>query len=312
MQTLKYVVVTAARNEAGYLENTIASMTAQTRQPMRWVIVDDGSTDATPDIAARAAAEHSWIKVIRRADRGFRKVGGGNVDAMYEGFADVAELDYDLLSVVDADLKFDPHYFELLLDKFAYHPRLGIAGGRVHDLVNGELIRMSSLPEMTFGVVKCWRRACFEQIGGIARHPGWDGLDCYKAMMHGWQTRTFEDEAMLIQHLRPTGSSQKGVFTGRVRRGRGHYVMGAHPIWTLASALYHVQEPPFVLGSLFVIYGYLKAWMQGESCLVDAPVQRFMREWQMRRLRDFWKNKPATLSLENYAPPHSQATGRQP
>ena len=289
MTTMKYVVVTAARNEADYIENTIESLTAQTVRPMQWVIVDDGSSDATPVIAARVAAQHDWIKLIRRQDRGFRKVGGGNVDAMYKGFESLTHLDYDLLSVVDADLRFGPDYFATLLAKFESDPKIGIAGGRVYDLVNGRLVRMKCRPEMTFGVIKCWRRACFEEIGGIARHPGWDGLDCYTAMMRGWRTRTFEDEELKIEHLRPTGSSQKNVYTGRIRRGRGQYMMGAHPLWVLGSALYHVLEPPPVIASACVIYGYVWAWLQGEKRSVDDQLMRFIRSWQMRTMREFWK-----------------------
>jgi glycosyltransferase involved in cell wall biosynthesis len=289
MSKLKYIVITAARNEATYIENTIQSMVSQTILPLRWVIVDDGSTDKTPEIIARVAAKHEWIKLIRRRDRGFRKVGGGNVEALYEGMEAITDFDFDVLSVVDADLRFGPTYFASLLARFECLPQLGIAGGRVHDLVNGQLIRLRSRPEMTFGAIKCWRRDCFEDIGGIARHPGWDGLDCYKAMMNGWQTWTFEDESLRITHLRPIGSSQKSVYTGRIRRGRGLYIMGAHPLWALASALYHIMEPPRVVASLCVIYGYLKAWLQREPKSVDARTMRFIRGWQMRTLAQFWK-----------------------
>ena len=42
---LNYVLVTAARNEGRFIERTLRSVVAQTRLPLHWVIVDDGSTD---------------------------------------------------------------------------------------------------------------------------------------------------------------------------------------------------------------------------------------------------------------------------
>ena len=290
MSNLKYVVITAARNEADYIENTIQSLTAQTVLPLQWIIVDDGSTDATAEIASRAADKHDWIKVIRRGDRGFRNVGGGNVDAIYDGLENLAEVDYDLLSVVDADLRFGPDYFAVLLGKFKSNPKLGIGAGRVYDLIDGKERKLRSRPEITFGALKCWRRACFQEIGGIGRHPGWDGVDCYAAMMQGWQSWTFDDEERLkITHLRPMGSSQKSIYNGRIRRGRAMYVMGAHPLWVPASAFYHVMEPPYLLGSLCVIYGYAKAWWQGEQRCVDNQMIQFIRSRQMQILKGFGK-----------------------
>ena len=158
----KYVVVTAARNEAAYIENTITSLTAQTELPMKWIIINDGSSDDTGKLADKAAAEHDWIQVIHREDRGFRKVGGGNVDALYEGFDAMVELDYEFLSVVDADLIFGENYFSQLFKKFDADPKLGNACGRVYDLKEDGLVKLLCRPEMTFGALKCWRRQCFE------------------------------------------------------------------------------------------------------------------------------------------------------
>lgn len=286
----KYVVVTAARNEAAYIENTITSLTAQTELPMKWIIINDGSSDDTGKLADKAAAEHDWIQVIHREDRGFRKVGGGNVDALYEGFDAMAELDYEFLSVVDADLIFGENYFSQLFKKFDADPKLGNACGRVYDLKEDGLVKLVCRPEMTFGALKCWRRQCFEDFGGLMRHPGWDGLDCYGAMMKGWNTHNFEDEEMKITHLRPMGSSQKNIYTGRVRRGRGFYLMGAHPFWVLFSSLYHVNEPPYLAGPFCVMYGYLKTVLQGEPRQIEPQLVKFVRRWQMSKMLGFGKS----------------------
>ena len=82
----KYVIVTPARDEEKYIESTIESVLRQTIRPAEWMIVDDGSTDRTGEIADRYAAQHSWIRVIHRENRGFRKSGGGVMEAFYDGY----------------------------------------------------------------------------------------------------------------------------------------------------------------------------------------------------------------------------------
>jgi biofilm PGA synthesis N-glycosyltransferase PgaC len=68
----RIVIVSPCRDEAATLERTVASMEAQSLQPIRWVVVDDGSTDDTPELLARAAKRIPWLHIVRRENRGFR------------------------------------------------------------------------------------------------------------------------------------------------------------------------------------------------------------------------------------------------
>src|SRR2546427_12470163 len=86
-----YVLVTPARDEAAYIEETIKSVVAQTILPLRWVIVIDGSTDGTDEVVRKVAAEHAWIELVsvpRRAERDF----ADKVAAFNAGQAKVAGL----------------------------------------------------------------------------------------------------------------------------------------------------------------------------------------------------------------------------
>src|SRR5437764_6441956 len=82
----RYLLVTPCRDEAKYARRTLDSVTRQTIPPALWIIVDDGSRDETPAILAEYAAKFSYIKILRRDDRGFRKLGGGVIDAFYHGY----------------------------------------------------------------------------------------------------------------------------------------------------------------------------------------------------------------------------------
>ena len=81
-----YSIIMPVRNEGKFLGGTISSIAAQTVRPKQLVIVDDGSTDDTGKIAAAATAQHDWIAVVARADRGFRQAGSGVIEAFYDGY----------------------------------------------------------------------------------------------------------------------------------------------------------------------------------------------------------------------------------
>src|SRR5256885_16860088 len=75
-ESLKYVVITPARNEAQFIELTLKSVANQTVLPQKWIIVSDGSTDGTDDIVKKYMARHSWIELLRMPDRTERDFAG--------------------------------------------------------------------------------------------------------------------------------------------------------------------------------------------------------------------------------------------
>ena len=89
----RYLLVSPCRDEAEYLQITIDSVAAQSVLPALWLIVDDGSTDETPEILARAAAKYPFIRVVRRDNRGHRSVGPGVIDALYHGLSLVNQIE---------------------------------------------------------------------------------------------------------------------------------------------------------------------------------------------------------------------------
>ena len=109
---LKYVIISPVRDEEANLARTIESMLRQTVQPRDWVIVNDGSTDGNAEIADTYARQHDWIRVFHRENRGFRKAGGGVVDAFNDGYRILRSNDWDFIVKLDGDLSFSPEYFE--------------------------------------------------------------------------------------------------------------------------------------------------------------------------------------------------------
>jgi len=61
-----YTLITAACNEEKFIEQTIKSVIAQTRLPLKWIIVSNGSTDRTEDIVEKYSDKYHWIELVKK------------------------------------------------------------------------------------------------------------------------------------------------------------------------------------------------------------------------------------------------------
>lgn len=285
----KYIIVTPARDEERFIESTIESVLCQTIAPAEWVIVDDGSSDRTGEIADRYAAQYPWIHVLHRANRGFRKSGGGVMEAFYDGYNSIECKDWDFLVKLDGDLSFAPDYFERCFDYFRRDPKLGIGGGEIHHDIAGKL-KVEANPRFHVrGATKIYKRSCWEVIGGLWRAPGWDTIDEVKANMMGWKTYAFTD--LQLFHHRFTGT-EEGLFRDRVKHGVACYVSGYHPLFVAASCVRRLSQKPRIVGAIGIMYGFLKAHITRPPRLKDRSYFAYIRGQQLRRLcgmQTIWK-----------------------
>jgi hypothetical protein len=276
----RYCLITPCRDEAKFARRTLDSVARQSIPPTLWVIVDDGSKDDTPKILAEYAQKYDFIRVIRRDDRGDRKLGGGVIDAFYVGYNSIDPSQFDYLCKLDLDLDLPPRYFEILMQKMEQIPRLGSCSGKAYFERDGKLISEMLGDENAIGASKFFRRECFEQIGGFVRELMWDGIDGHRARMLGWICASWDEPDIRFIHLRPMGTSHKSWWTGRVRWGVGQYFMGTGPVYMLASAGFRMSRPPIIVGGIAMIWGYLKAMFQRKPRYGDAEFRRFMRRYQ--------------------------------
>ncbi|MGB7073225.1 MAG: glycosyltransferase family A protein, partial [Candidatus Sulfotelmatobacter sp.] len=158
----QYVIVTPIRDEERFIEATIASVQGQTLRPAQWVIVDDGSTDGTAEIIDRYAAQVPWIRVVHRVNRGFRKAGGGVMEAFYDGYNALDCDNWDFIVKLDGDLSLSKDYFERCFEHFERDPKLGIGGGDIYHELGG-VQKLEANPKFHVrGATKIYRRACWE------------------------------------------------------------------------------------------------------------------------------------------------------
>jgi len=277
----KYVVISPVRDEEAHIQELVDSVVCQSVRPVEWVLVNDGSTDRTGSILDGSSERYPWIHVVHRPNRGFRKPGGGVVQAFYDGYRALRTNDWEFLVKLDGDLSFHPDYFEKCFQQFASDPWLGIGGGDIYNEVEGELQLEVNPRFHVRGATKIYRKACWEAIGGLWVASGWDTIDEVKANMFGWNTYSFPE--LHLHHHRFTGAAD-GLVRDRLKHGEVCYISGYHPLFVLASCFYRVAQKPVLIGSAATIYGYLKAHWTHLPRVEDHSYLQYIRSQQLRRL----------------------------
>lgn len=166
------------------------------------------------------------------------------------------------------------------------NPRIGTCSGKAYfrDKKTGELISEKCGDEMSVGMTKFYRRTCFEEIGGFVRQVMWDGIDCHKCRQLGWIAVSWDEPELNFIHLRPLGSSQQGIITGRMRHGFGQYFMGTGLFYMIASAVFRMTHPPYIIGGFAMLWGYLKSMLQHSPRFNDIELVKFINMYQKQCL----------------------------
>lgn len=284
-----YVVIIPTRDEEKFIRLTLESLVSQQIPPREVVVVDDGSSDATPDIVREFTQRYPWIRLVQREDRGARALGAGVVEAFNFGKEHLTVPDYDFIVKLDGDISFDTDYFKRILEKFQQNPKLGIASGQTYIERNNKLVRERINKDHTRGPCKLYRRSCFEEIGGLVSIIGWDMVDDLYAQYHGWETENYPE--LILNHHRPMGTSQGGIWQGKVRTGLGRYVTGSHPLFILANGIYRMADRPYIVCGLGIIYGYLSGCFTRHPQIPNPDIRKFRRRKELEMLHpiNIWK-----------------------
>jgi GT2 family glycosyltransferase len=285
-----YVLVTPARNEAQHIGATLHSVMAQTVRPLRWVIVDDGSTDGTADVVGAVVRDEPWIELLRMPPRAVREFGG-KVRAFEAGRERLDGLDYVVIGNLDADITLGPRHFESLLAHFLRDPQLGVAGSPyAEDPDHPErhaYAHAGANFEHVSGACQLFRRDCYEAIGGypVLSGGGIDTAAGLAARALGWRTRTYTDVVCL--HHRPVGTAERGKLAARFQRGVRAWTFGGHPAWEAVRGLADMRRAPWVLMGAAHLAGYgWAAWRGVPRAVPPALVTQHRRE-QLQRLRQW-------------------------
>lgn len=278
-----YALITAAHNEEEYIEKTLGSVTAQKVLPARWIIVSDGSTDRTDELVRKYAKDFDFIHLVR-LERGQNRNFASKVFAQNAGVRELSLEDYDFIGLLDGDVSFAPDYFAELLKKFRLNPDLGLASGFVYEAVDGRFVptrgnREGSVP----GHIQLFSRECFKDIGGLLPIK-YGCVDTYleiAARMKGWRGQSFPE--LQVRHHRPYGGAV-GILRYHYRQGLADYSIGYHPIFEVARLIGHIPYPPFFLGAIAQLSGFVTANLRREKRSVSPELVAFLRREQLERM----------------------------
>ena len=274
---MEYLVISPVKDEERYVEHTLRSMVSQTRKPIRWIIVDDGSSDRTPELIQRYSREHHFIHVLSRPRGQARQPGSAVIRAFNRGWEESRAMGimYDFIVKLDCDLSFEPDYFEKLLARFAADIKLGIASGVYFESANGDDWEEVPMPSYhAAGASKVIRRACWEEIGGFVSARGWDSVDEIRAMTRGWRAAHFRE--LRMKHWKREGTGI-GPLKTSLMHGEIYYLTGGSWLFFLLKILHRAKTRPFGIGALAMAWGYLQTRFSRRQRLVTRDEAKCYR-----------------------------------
>jgi len=276
--SLTYAAVTPARDEAENLQRLAECMAAQSLRPSAWIIVDNGSTDTTPDVTADLGNRHDWIRTTWLA--GDATAPGAPVVRAFN--LGVSELDEepDVIVKLDADVSFEPDYFERLIGEFAADSKLGIASGECLELEGGEWVVRHVTGDHVRGATRAYRRSCLEAVGPLPATVGWDGVDELKAHVLGWRTASVA--GLRFFHHRAVGARDGAPTSRWLAEGRCAHYMGYGLLYmvvrTFGRAIRDRDPHAFAM-----FRGYAGAALRREPKYPDESVRSYLRQQQSVR-----------------------------
>lgn len=279
-----YILITPARNEEAFIEQTIQSVISQTVLPKRWIIVSDGSTDRTDAIVTAYLAKNPWMELLRLPEHKERHFAA-KANCFNAGYRKVKDVPFNIVGNLDADITFEEDYFGFLLGKFADNQKLGVAGTPFIEGSTQYDYRYSSIEHVS-GACQLFRRECFEEIGGYIpiKGGGIDWIAVTTARMKGWETRTFTERSCF--HHRRLGTGDNHILIAQFKYGQKNYFLGGHPLWQLFRSIYQLTNKPYIIGGLLLLAGYTWGFLRRMERPISGELIKFYRKEQMERLKN--------------------------
>lgn len=265
-------------NEENHLEQSVNSLLTQTYNFNELILVDDGSTDKSVEIAKSLEKKHQLVRFVPAKTPSVHQPGQKVVRAFTRGF-EALQTSWDVVCKFDADIIFPSNYLETVAKAFASDSNLGMFSGVLTIEKKGVWTLENISANHVRGPVKAYSKPCFTAIGGLRPALGWDTLDELLALYHGFAVKT--DDTLRVKHLRPTGF-QYGRSAAKAK-GEVFYGLGYGLILGILASLKWAQRQR---GSLIgVLLGFIGSWLKRKPKLVTKKEGKFIRKYRWSRIR---------------------------
>ena len=274
---MNYAVLTPLRDEATELPRLARCLAAQLVRPVRWILIDNGSSDGTHEIASELARRYDWVRVLTVPPGPPRMRGGNVVRAMHAGIAQL-EHGVDLVAKVDADVSFGADYFERLVRAFDADAALGMASGACVERTEGVWRERPVTGTHVWGAARAYRAACLRDVLPLDERMGWDGIDQIRAATRGWKVDRVP--GLQFRHHRREGERDGSRLRVWAAQGSAAHYMGYRFSYLLLRTLHRARREP---AAAAILGAYLLAWMRREQRCPDAEVRKRLRREQRAR-----------------------------
>jgi len=277
----KYSVVIPAHNEEDFIAITLNSIVKQTVLPHEVIVVNDHSTDKTQEIVEDFCSNYSFIKLRNIVSKSEHQPGSKVIQAFLKGY-EIVDSSYDIIVKLDADLDIPTNYFETILMHFNQDLQIAMAGGFAYIEKDKQWI-LENLTDKDHirGAFKAYRKECYEKIGGLRAHMGWDTVDELLCKYYGWKVVT--DESLHIKHLKPTGASYNK--SALYKQGAAYYALG-YGFWITLIAgtklALKKNKPSYIF---YYLKGFFEASSNKTTKMVNKEQEKFIREYRWSKMK---------------------------
>lgn len=276
---LNYCIVMPVHNEETYILNALESIANQIHRPIELIIVNDNSTDATPELIQGFIGPHPYMKMVNSGTHSTEHQPGSKiVRAFYKGFEQL-EKEWDVVVKLDADVILPTDYFEKILEKFATDSTIGIAGGLAYIQENGEWVyEPIGNKKQVRGPFKSYSKACFEQIGGLKTSIGWDTVDELLAQYHGFKIEVLPDLKVKLQ--KSTGKDYRAIHAQKT--GQAFYRMDYGWMISGIAALKVAWNKKSAKSFFQITTAYFQSALKSDSKMVNRAEGKFIRKYRWK------------------------------
>ena len=187
----KYSAVIIARNEEKFIKTTIESLLHQSIKPYKIVVVDDGSTDTTPDILS---AMPVTVKKMQDHKAGGSVYNDRLSDLRNVGYAYVRDDPVDWIYSGDADMILPPRYCETIMK----HTEDAMA-------CMGAGIMEGQRDELPMEGCKMIKHSWFKSVGMCTKYDS--VYLCIKALVSGHNTLVCYSKDCIVIPQRAVGTN---------------------------------------------------------------------------------------------------------
>lgn len=282
--------MTPCKNEEVNIYSLYKSLSIQTIKPALWVIVDDGSTDGTPQVISKIQDQVSWVLSFRLESE--KRDTGKHVYSVYnEGFKFLMEhckinsISFDYIGNIDADMTLrETDYFQKMIDVFEKNPQIGVMSSRIYSVNKNSLIIENNKENLPMGSPRIWKKKCFDETGGYPLSYSADSISNVIVKKKGWDLITL-DTIAAIQSRRT--SSAGGLWKGYIVHGKSAYYRNYSFLFVVLKSLKLCFSYPYYIGIAY-FYGFLVSFVHRDEKLQNQDILDYYRHEKFKETLNFY------------------------